>query len=72
MIVITDKFKTWINDFGNQEKAANFLGVTRTWLNTVLGGANVGEEFIELVKNKTGWDFEKAFELVDSEKKDAE
>lgn len=65
MITITDKFKEWIDSFGNQEKAADFLGISRPHLNAILSGANVGGEFIELVKEKTGWDWEKAFRITE-------
>ena len=63
MIVISDKLKAWLDEFPNRERAAEFLGCTRPWLDQVMTGANCGGDFIELVKNKAGWDFEKAFEI---------
>jgi len=65
MIIITEKFKKWIEGFESQERAAEFLNVSRPHLNSIISGANVGGEFIELVKEKTGWDWEMAFKIVE-------
>ena len=67
MIVLSTEFKKWLsNSFDTQEKAADFLEISRNHYRsiTVDGGA-VGSEFITSVNEKLGWEFEKAFEIVE-------
>jgi len=69
MIIVSEAFKNWTEGFSSQEEAAKHLGVSRQWLSTVLSGKGVGEEFIELVKSKTGFDFERAFTIIEADGK---
>jgi hypothetical protein len=65
MIVFTGKFKRWLDEsFVSQDKAAQFLGVSRNHYRAVLfGKVGVGPVLIEAVKGKLGMDFEEAFEI---------
>lgn len=63
MIILSEKFKEWVGGFPTQTEAADFLGISRQWLNGLLSGKPVSADLIQTVKEKTGWDFEKAFEV---------
>ena len=69
MITVSVKFKDWVGGFRTQEEAAELLGISRQWLNTILSGKAVGNEFIEVVNRKTGMSFEEAFTISSKEDK---
>lgn len=67
MIVLSVEFKRWLDkSFETQEKAAEFLGISRNHYRAItIDGDAVGPELITSVNEKLGWQFEKAFEIVE-------
>jgi plasmid maintenance system antidote protein VapI len=65
MIRLSQLMKEYLRAFESIEKAAEFLGVHVNTIYALLDGRREpSQEFIEKVKLKVGWDFEKAFEIV--------
>ena len=64
MIIISERLRDYIEGFGTKEEAAEALGVSiQTLYNHLRKEGEVSANFIEQVKQRVGWDFEKAFEI---------
>jgi len=70
MIRPSKELRRWIGEFKNQGLAADALGVSRQFLSNLLNGkCSAGEDFIEKVDMRLGWEFDKSFEITKDESK---
>ena len=64
MIIISERLRNYIEGFETKEEAAEALGISiQTLYNHLKKDADVSANFIDQVKERVGWDFEKAFEV---------
>ena len=63
MIVAKKSIKDFIKNQPTIEGFADEVGVTRQTIYTILNGGAVSAEMISQLLNKSGYEFEKAFEV---------
>lgn len=68
MIIVSDKFRAFVNGFRTQGEAARYLGVKRPILCMYLNGQPVSTAFIARVTEGLRWEFKDAFRVVAGEK----